>query len=164
VNWLPATRDQLQHRGNTGVSAKMGKDTSRGFALLLGDAIAAGLSPSLAQAQSIVDKADRDETAAVAQDDPLMARAMSKARETLVTFLDAAAHPKPGADDFGVKVAIREGDQVEYFWVAPFRRNGESCSGELGNEPRTDMTLPLARPSRSAGARSSTGRTWTVSG
>jgi uncharacterized protein YegJ (DUF2314 family) len=123
----------------------MASYTARGYAILLGAAVGAALTVSGASAQSIVDKAARDEVAAVAEDDPLMASAMSKARQTLPTFLDAASHPKPGTDNFGVKVAIREGDRVEYFWVAPFRRNGESFSGELDNEPRTVRGVVLGQ-------------------
>jgi hypothetical protein len=67
--------------------------TSKGFATLLDAAKAVGLTENLSKRQSIVDKAERDELAIIASDDPLMAAAMRKARATLAEFLALASNP-----------------------------------------------------------------------
>ena len=66
-------------------------------------------------AQTVLEKAARDETANVADTDPAMAAAMRKAQSTLADFLKVAAAPKPGTLGFSLKVAVREGERVEYF-------------------------------------------------
>lgn len=37
---------------------------------------------------------------------------------------------------FAVKVAIREGEKAEYFWIVPFTANGRQFSGAINNAPR----------------------------
>jgi len=66
-------------------------------------------------AQTVLEKAARDETATVANTDPNMAAAMRKAQATLADFLKIAAAPRPGTQSFSLKVAVREGERVEYF-------------------------------------------------
>ncbi len=110
--------------------------TSIGCAMLLSAAVAVGLSSRPADAQTITQKAERDELAIVAKSDPVMAKAMSKARQTLPDFLTTAASPKPGMEGFAVKVAIREGEAAEYFWITPFTIKDGTFSGELNNRPR----------------------------
>src|SRR5205085_11890158 len=109
------------------------KDTSRRNAMITITALAAGLAATPALSQSLVDKADRDEVALVAKDDPVMARAMQKARETLPDFLSLAASPRPGMEGFAIKFAVREGDAVEYFWIHPFQRKGDQFTCRLDN-------------------------------
>src|SRR5579871_3142778 len=123
----------------------MAKHTSVGYAVLLILAIATGLTTLPVRAQSLVDKAERDQVESVADDDPLMLRAFAKARETLPGFLDMASHPKRGTDGFGVKVAVHEGDQVEYFWIAPFTQTGEKFAGTVDNEPNTVHSVRLGQ-------------------
>ncbi len=67
--------------------------TSTGYAMLLSAAVAAGLNTKPADAQSITQKAERDELAIVAKSDPVMAAAMSKVRQTLPDFLGVVASP-----------------------------------------------------------------------
>ena len=86
--------------------------TSTSHAILLGVAIAASLTTSPVSAQTIPQKAERDEVAIVAKDDPAMAAAMRKARATLPDFLALAAAPKPNMGRFAVKIPIREGFEV----------------------------------------------------
>jgi uncharacterized protein YegJ (DUF2314 family) len=112
--------------------------TSTGYAMLLGAAVAAA-------AQTITQKAERDELAIVAKSDPIMARAMSEARQTLPDFLDVAAAPKPGLEGFAVKVAIREGDNAEYFWITPFTAKGGEFSGAINNTPREVHSVKLGQ-------------------
>jgi uncharacterized protein YegJ (DUF2314 family) len=119
--------------------------TSTGYAVLLGAAVAAGLSPQPAAAQTITQKAERDELAIVAKSDPMMAAAMSKARKTLPDFLSVAAAPKPGMEGFAVKVAIREGDKAEYFWITPFTSKDDEYSGAINNTPRAVRSVKLGQ-------------------
>jgi uncharacterized protein YegJ (DUF2314 family) len=89
-----------------------------------------------ADAQSVLDRARRDEVTAMPDADPQMQRAFGRARASLDGFLTLAANPRAGAERFSVKVGIREGGTTEYFWIAPFRRSGDSFSGRLANTPR----------------------------
>ena len=87
-------------------------------------------------AQTILEKAARDEIATAADNDPSMAAAMRNAQATLADFLKVAAALKPGTQGFSLKVAVREGEHVEYFWISPFANNGGQFSGEINNTPR----------------------------
>ena len=117
--------------------------TSGGCAMVLVAAITVGLDVRTVHAQSITRKAERDELAIVAKSDPAMAKAMSKARQTLPDFLGTAAAPKAGMEGFAVKVAIREGDAAEYFWIAPFTAKDGKFSGEINNRPRSVRSVKL---------------------
>jgi uncharacterized protein YegJ (DUF2314 family) len=96
-------------------------------------------------AQTVLEKAARDETATVADTDPAMAAAMRKAQSTLADFLKVAAAPKPGTQGFSLKVAVREGERVEYFWITPFTNNGIRFSGEINNTPRVVHSVKLGQ-------------------
>jgi uncharacterized protein YegJ (DUF2314 family) len=98
--------------------------------------VLASLLASELAAQTIMEKAKRDETVDVAKTDPVMAAAMRKAQAKLPDFLAIAAAPKPGMKGFAVKVAIRDGGDPEYFWIAPFNNSGGQFSGEINNTPR----------------------------
>jgi uncharacterized protein YegJ (DUF2314 family) len=119
--------------------------TSVGCAVLLSAAVAAGLNPIPVQAQTMTQKAEHDELAIVAKSDPTMARAMSKARQTLPDFLIVATAPKPGMEGFAVKVAIREGDNAEYFWITPFTDKDGEFSGAINNTPRQVHSVKLGQ-------------------
>lgn len=119
--------------------------TSAGYVMLFGAAVAASVNPDPARAQTITQKAERDELAIVAKADPTMARAMSKARQTLPDFLNVAAAPKPGMEGFAVKVAIREGDNAEYFWITPFTAKDGEFSGAINNTPREVHSVKLGQ-------------------
>jgi uncharacterized protein YegJ (DUF2314 family) len=110
-----------------------------GGALLRAGAVAAilaGLVASPTAAQTVTEKAERDETAIVAKSDPVTAAAMRKAQVELPSFLALSTAPKPGMEGFAVKVAIREGEEAEYFWIVPFTANGRQFSGAINNAPR----------------------------
>lgn len=114
--------------------------------LIFGVALVAGLfSSQAASAQTVLQKAERDEIAMVAKDDPTMAAAMSKARATLGDFLAIAAAPKPSMDNFAVKVAVHDGDQNEYFWIAPFSDAHGRFSGRINNQPDIVHTVKLGQ-------------------
>jgi uncharacterized protein YegJ (DUF2314 family) len=111
--------------------------TSKGFATLLDAAKTVGLTERPPSGESILDKAERDELAIVANGDPLMAAAMRKARATLAEFLALAGNPGPTMEGFAVKVAIHEGCEAEYFWIHPFAHQAGRFSGHLSNTPRS---------------------------
>jgi uncharacterized protein YegJ (DUF2314 family) len=87
-------------------------------------------------AQSISEKAAKDEVVVRSNDDPAMRKALSRAAETLPEFLMLASNPKAGTARYALKVGISDGRNTEYFWVNSFSRNGDSFAGTLNNEPR----------------------------
>lgn len=91
-----------------------------------------------ASAQSIVEKAKRDEVSFVAPDDPDpdMVAAFDKARATLDQFLAMAKAPPASVKSVAVKVAVVDGADREYFWIAPFSETAGGYSGTLNNQPR----------------------------
>lgn len=114
--------------------------------VMLGGALSASLFASHAgQAQTVLQKAERDEIAMVAKDDPTMAEAMRKARATLGDFLTIAAAPKPSMGNFAVKVAVHDGDQNEYFWIAPFTNDNGRFSGRINNKPEMVHTVKMGQ-------------------
>jgi uncharacterized protein YegJ (DUF2314 family) len=108
-------------------------------------AVLASLIASQLAAQTVMEKAARDETATVADTDPVMAAAMRKAQATLADFLKLAAAPRPGTEAFAVKVAVREGERGEYFWITPFTIGAGQLSGEINNTPRIVHSVKLGQ-------------------
>lgn len=74
--------------------------------------------------------------ATVRRDDPAMAAAKQKARETLPGFLTLANAPRPSTDGFSVKVGIRDSGHTEFFWITPFEQKDGKFTGIISNEPR----------------------------
>src|SRR5215510_1179727 len=85
---------------------------------------------------SLMDKARRDDVALVEKDDPDMAAAFRKARETLPEFLALARAPRPTASKLAVKIAIPAGNDDEYFWLTSFEPRGDKYAGRINNTPR----------------------------
>jgi uncharacterized protein YegJ (DUF2314 family) len=110
------------------------------FILLIGLLAATPLA-----AQTVLEKAARDEVAAAPNTDPNMAAAMRKAQSTLADFLKIAAAPAPSTQGFSIKVAVREGERVEYFWITPFTNNGSQFSGEINNTPRVVHSVKMGQ-------------------
>ena len=104
---------------------------------LIGAAVVSAAAIVPARAQTVIDRAQRDELFLVPNEDPGMAAAMRKARATLKDFLATASKPAPMMKGFAVKVPVRDGKQAEYFWIAPFERKGARFSGQINNTPRT---------------------------
>ncbi len=104
--------------------------------VLLLSGIALLLSSERVDAQTILDKAERDETVVIPKDDPDMATAMRKARMTLPNFLALARAPTRSMTNFAIKVGIRaDNGSHEYFWVRPFENKGNRYTGQLRNTP-----------------------------
>lgn len=104
---------------------------------LIGAAVVSSATTFPARAQTVIDRAQRDELFLVPNEDPGMAAAMRKARATLKDFLAIAAKPGPAMKGFSVKVPVREGKAAEYFWITPFEPKDGRFTGRINNTPRT---------------------------
>jgi uncharacterized protein YegJ (DUF2314 family) len=113
----------------------------RTVALIL--AAAAGLATLDAHGQTVLQKAERDQTISVPSDDPDMAAAMRKARDSLSEFLALSRKPRSTTSKFSVKVAVRDQGKVEYFWIMPFEEGGGGFSGRINNTPETVRNVKL---------------------
>ena len=85
---------------------------------------------------TLMDKARRDQVVLIEKDDPDMAAAFRKARETLPEFLALANAPQSTATKLAVKIAIPAGDGNEYFWLTQFAPRGDKYAGRINNTPR----------------------------
>ena len=56
-------------------------------------------------------------------DDPVMHRAIRRARAELADFLELAESPKRHQQNFAVRVGLLERNQGEYIWIANFRQD-----------------------------------------
>lgn len=63
-------------------------------------------------------------------------QAADKAQATLGEFLVKAKEPPAGTTGYGLKVAVREGDVTEYFWVHEFTWSDGTFTGRINDEPR----------------------------
>jgi uncharacterized protein YegJ (DUF2314 family) len=119
--------------------------TSTGYAILLGAAVAIGLTADPVCSQTIMQKVERDEVAIVAKNDPVMADAMRRARATLSDFLALATAPKPNMENFAVKVALHQDNDAEYFWIDPFTNDNGKFSGRINNKPDMIRNVKLGQ-------------------
>lgn len=90
------------------------------------------LAPITAGAQSQGD----DKVVNVARDDPDMAAAIAQARASLDQFLALSDAPPAGTTDYKLKVAVKDGDTSEHFWIIPFHKTATGFAGTLSNEPQ----------------------------
>ena len=89
-----------------------------------------------AVAQTVQDRARADELVFMADEEPAMRRAFEKARATLDEFLRKAKSPPPGTAGYSLKVGIRDGENVEYFWLGNFAQSSAGFVGTINNQPR----------------------------
>jgi uncharacterized protein YegJ (DUF2314 family) len=89
-----------------------------------------------ADAQSILEKAKRDEIARVRRDDADMEAAFLKARATLKEFLALVREPRPSITSYAVKIKIPDRDQREFFWISRFTQQDGVLIGRITNTPR----------------------------
>ena len=92
------------------------------------------LATSPAAAQTLTDKARRDEVVMAPRDDA-MTDAVRRARKTLPEFFEAMAHPEPGMSAFSVKVEMAVPSGSEYIWLRPVRLEGGNVVGVVSNTP-----------------------------
>ena len=109
-------------------------------ALVLG----AASFPSNAQ-PSAASKATADDLVFMGDEEPAMKRAFERARASLDDFLSKAKTPPPGLSAFSVNVGVRQGKEVEYFWINDFSEVGDSFEGEIGNTPQMVKTVKLGQ-------------------
>jgi uncharacterized protein YegJ (DUF2314 family) len=80
---------------------------------------------------------EKDIEAARLQSEALaMRQAAEKAQATLDDFLIKAKQPPAGTKSYGVKFAVKEGRDTEYFWVNEFSWSDGTFTGRINDEPR----------------------------
>ena len=89
-----------------------------------------------ALSQSVLERAKADELVFMADEEPAMRRAFEQARATLDEFLRNAKSPPPGTNSYSLKVGVRDGKDVEYFWVGNFNQTETGFAGTINNQPR----------------------------
>jgi uncharacterized protein YegJ (DUF2314 family) len=95
--------------------------------------------------QTVLEKAQKDELSFVPKDDPTMARAFAKARESLDQFLTLLLDAPPYMQSPGVKVGISDGNRVEFFWISNVAQKGEKFSGLINNQPRSVKSVRMGQ-------------------
>ena len=76
-----------------------------------------------------------DRSIMVKTDDPTMLAARADAQASLSSFLEKAANPAPGTENYAVKVKIQDEYGVEHFWVTPFLETPTGFKGMISNDP-----------------------------
>jgi uncharacterized protein YegJ (DUF2314 family) len=105
-------------------------------------AVTAATKLGLFGAQNPVEaKARRDEAFVVRTGDAEMEAARQKGRATLDRFLAVRENPPANARAFSLKVPVRDGDKVEWFWVGRFSNDGGRFRGIIDNTPRSVSTV-----------------------
>lgn len=82
------------------------------------------MSPATSSAQSVNERARKDEIFSVPADDPEMARAFRKARERPDEFLEVAKAPPPNPPRFRRQDRRHKAIVWNFFWIAPFAQKG----------------------------------------
>jgi uncharacterized protein YegJ (DUF2314 family) len=77
----------------------------------------------------------------VPDDDPLMKKAVEKARAGWPAFV--AAYEARDGENFSVKAPITRADNTEFIWISVTSLEGERVYGELGNDPANLGSLKL---------------------
>jgi len=89
-----------------------------------------------------------DKAVQVPRGDPAMESALKRAHDSLDGFLELAAAAPAHVKSASVKVRVREGKNVEDFWVTPFRPEGGAYGGFLRNQPATIRKYKMGDPMR----------------
>lgn len=89
-----------------------------------------------AVAQTPLERAKNDDLSFVPKDDPVMARAIQRARSSLDQFLEILKSPPDYVRSAAVKVGIAEGKDTEFFWLGSLFQEGERFHGQINNQPR----------------------------
>ena len=87
-------------------------------------------------AQSVLEKAKQDQIINVAKEDPAMLAAFGKAKASLDDFLSKAKNPAPNTVSYFIKVGVKDGADIEYFWIGDFENTGKKFTGVINNQPR----------------------------
>lgn len=87
-------------------------------------------------AQTLLEKARRDEIVRVPDNDADMKAAFQKARSTLEDFLSIAREARPSITNYAVKIPVRGNGSTEYFWISRFTESNGRLVGRIDNNPR----------------------------
>lgn len=71
----------------------------------------------------------------VSDEDPRMATAIAKSRETIQVFVDHLKSPRSDQTDFAIKVPVTENGKTEHLWLKDVSFDGEQFKGIINNEP-----------------------------
>jgi uncharacterized protein YegJ (DUF2314 family) len=74
-------------------------------------------------------------TISVAETDREMNAAMQQARDKVAVFVARLEKAQTTDRNFSVKIPLREGEQVEHFWLVDVRHDKGVFRGTLGNDP-----------------------------
>src|SRR5260221_4960173 len=72
-----------------------------------------------------------------------MHRAVTEARKTVGEFIAVLKHPAPGQQDFEIKKAFVQNDQVEHIWLSDTQLVGNRFQVRIDNDPRKIQRLKL---------------------
>ena len=75
-----------------------------------------------------------DPVITVAKDDAEMNAAIAKARASLPSFWQKFDQPGPGETDFSLKVAIKDPNGTEHFWLVDLERVDGKILGTINND------------------------------
>jgi uncharacterized protein YegJ (DUF2314 family) len=81
----------------------------------------------------------------VAEDDPEMAAAITKARKSLPDFWKKVQTPANGEDGFSLKVKIKDKNGSEHFWITDIKRQNETVSGVINNDPEIVQSVKMGQ-------------------
>jgi uncharacterized protein YegJ (DUF2314 family) len=70
----------------------------------------------------------------VAENDSEMIAAIAKARASLPSFWQKFDQPGPGETDFSLKVAIKDANGTEHFWLVDLERKDCKALGTINND------------------------------
>jgi uncharacterized protein YegJ (DUF2314 family) len=76
-----------------------------------------------------------DKVVQVSAEDARMNAAITKARSTVDTFINALKAHRPDQTDFAVKAAFTDGDKTEHMWIGSVSFDGTNFRGTVQNEP-----------------------------
>lgn len=77
----------------------------------------------------------------VPDDDTEMNAAIASARASLPSFWAELEKPKPGEENFALKVRITEAGKSEHFWLVDVTREKGVLSGRINNDPQDISTV-----------------------
>jgi uncharacterized protein YegJ (DUF2314 family) len=89
----------------------------------------------LAFLSSCSDGNNKDKVINVAEDDPDMSVAITKARSLLPQFWQVFGHHEHGETDFCLKFKITDNGQTEHFWAVNVERKDTKIFGTINNDP-----------------------------
>ena len=87
-----------------------------------------------------------DSIVSVPDDDPDMAAAIQKAKETLPDFVGILQTPTTGERFLLLKAKFVDGVDIEHMWVADLVKDGDGFKGVVADEPKVVKTVTFKQP------------------